>query len=579
MRVRLAAYGSEEHELEDIQAQKELDVLVIGGGLAAMRAALASVAAGARTGLMLKGVLGQSGSSAIAGGGLAAVMDVSDVPEDSLEKHFEDTLASGDYVNDPELVRTLVAHAGESIRELARIGAKFVSKEDGEIEVFLAPAHGCRRSVRVEGGGTAQMIGPLTDYVRRQPIEIMERTTALEILRDGGRAAGVLALGGGAPVLVRAKAIVLASGGAGRIYPLTSNMAESTGDGYAMALRSGLALTGMEFVQFTPTALAYPKELEGTSTGGVLLGLEGTRMWNSRNERFMEKFDPVRKEASTRAVLSRAIQAQVVEGHGSPHDGVYLDLTGNDPQTLERLAAPFMKKLAPHGIDIRRQPIEIAPAVHYFMGGVEIDARTATALTGLYAAGEVAGGVQGSNRLSSNSLSDVNVFGKIAGAQAASYARSHAVFADWAALQAQARRALERAWNPGLHGAAPALDALHAKLKRVTFAHAGLVRDADSMKAGIAAIEALRGELAALAPVGGEDLRQYYEVGNMLDVAEAVTRAALHREESRGAHFRLDHPGKDDARWLVATRVSGTAGALRVTERDLSANRALAKAG
>jgi succinate dehydrogenase/fumarate reductase flavoprotein subunit len=296
----------------------EYDVLVIGGGFAAMRAALAALEAGARTGLMLKGVLGESGSSAIAGGGLAAVMNASDVPEDSVEKHFRDTLASGDYVNDAELVRTLVTRAGEAIRELGRVGAKFVSKADGEIEVFLAPAHSYRRSVRVEGGGTAQLVGPLSAHVRRQPIELMERTAALEILREGGRAAGVIAVRGESLVLVRAKAIVLASGGAGRVYPLTSNMIESTGDGYAMALRSGVALTGMEFVQFTPTALAYPKELEGASTGGVLLGLEGTRMWNAKHERFMEKFDPVRKEASTRAVLSRAIQAQVVEGNGSP---------------------------------------------------------------------------------------------------------------------------------------------------------------------------------------------------------------------------------------------------------------------
>jgi succinate dehydrogenase/fumarate reductase flavoprotein subunit len=567
-----------EHALGDIENSREFDVLVIGGGLAAMRAALASVAAGARTGLMLKGVLGQSGSSAIAGGGLAAVMHASDVPEDSVEKHYEDTLASGDYVNDPELVQTLVSHAEESIRELERIGAKFVSKSDGEIEVFLAPAHSYRRSVRVEGGGTAQMIGPLTEHVRRQPIEVMERTTALEILRDGARAAGVLAVCGETLLLVRAKAIVLASGGAGRIYPLTSNMAESTGDGYAMALRSGLALTSMEFVQFTPTALAYPKELEGTSTGGVLLGLEGTRMWNSEHERFMEKFDPVRKEASTRAVLSRAIQSEVVEGRGSPHGGIYLDLTRNDGETLERLAAPFMKKLAPHGIDIRRQPIEIAPAVHYFMGGVEIDARTATAVSGLYAAGEVAGGMQGSNRLSSNSLTDVNVFGKIAGTQAASYARPQPALAEWATLQTHAQRALERTWGQAAHSAAAGLDALHAKLKRITFAHAGLVRDADSMTQGIVAVEALREELRARAPVGAQDLRQYYEVRNMLDVAEAVTRSALHREESRGAHFRVDHPEKNDERWLVATRVSGTPGALRVSERNLGANRPRAKA-
>lgn len=549
---------------------KEFDVLVIGGGLAAMRAALESAAGGARTGLMLKGVLGASGSSAIAGGGLAAVMDVSDVPEDNVEKHYQDTLASGDYVNDPDLVRTLVTHAGASIRELERMGAKFVSKPDGEIEVFLAPAHSYRRSVRVEGGGTAQMIGPLADYVRKQPIEIMERTSALEILRDGSRAVGVVAVRGADIEIVRAKAIVLASGGAGRIYPLTSNMEESTGDGYAMALRNGLALTGMEFVQFTPTALSFPKELEGTSTGGVLLGLEGTRMWNAKNERFMEKFDPVRKEASTRAVLSRAIQAQVVEGKGSPHGGIYLDLTRNDPETLERLAAPFMKKLAPHGIDIRTQPIEIAPAVHYFMGGIEIDARTRTAVSGLYAAGEVAGGVQGSNRLSSNSLSDVNVFGKIAGGEAATYALSHPGVADWSALEADATRALERTLRPGAHSAARDLDDLHAKLKRITFAHAGLVRDADSMQAGTAAIEALREELRAQEPVDAEDLRRYYEVRNMLDVAEAVTRSALHREESRGAHFRSDHPEKNDERWRVATRVSGVPGALRVTERKLT---------
>lgn len=554
----------------ELLAEREFDVLVIGGGLAAMRAALASSAAGARTGLVLKGVLGESGSSAIAGGGLAAVMAVSDVPEDSVEKHFEDTLASGDYVNDLALVRTLVSNAGESIRELERIGAKFVSKSDGEIEVFLAPAHSYRRSVRVEGGGTAQMIGPIAAHVRTQPIEIVERCAVLEILRDGARAAGVLATHSGKVEVIRAKAIVLAAGGAGRIYPLTSNMAESTGDGYAMALRNGLALTGMEFVQFTPTALAYPKALEGTSTGGVLLGLEGTRMWNAKNERFMEKFDPVRKEASTRAVLSRAIQAQVVEGNGSPHAGVYLDLTRNDPETLERLAAPFMKKLAPHGIDIRRQPIEIAPAVHYFMGGVEIDARTRTAMSGLYAAGEVAGGVQGSNRLSSNSLSDVNVFGKIAGVEAAAHAQSHPGVADWSRLEADARRALDRTWGERAQSAAAALDVLHAKLKRLTFAHAGLVRDGDSMRQGIIAIEGLRTELRVLAPVGVDDLRQYYELRNMLDVAEAVTRSALHREESRGAHFRADYPDKNDERWRLATRVAGPPGAMRVTERDVA---------
>jgi fumarate reductase (CoM/CoB) subunit A len=553
--------------------RREYDVLVIGGGLAGMRAALAASASGARTGLMLKGVLGSSGSSAIAGGGLAAVMSVSDVPEDDIDKHYADTLASGDYVNDPELVRVLVREAADAIRELEVMGARFVRKADSEIEVFLAPAHSYRRSVRVEGGGTAQMIGPITEYMRRQPLELLERTSALEILRGTeGVAAAVIAIAGERLLLVRAKTIVLATGGAGRIYPLTSNMAESTGDGYAMALRSGLALTGMEFVQFTPTALAYPEALAGTSTGGVLLGLEGTRLFNARGERFMEKYDPVRKEASTRAILSRAIQTEVVEGRGSPHGGVYLDLTRNPPDVLERLAAPFMKKLEPYGIDIRRQPIEIAPAVHYFMGGVEISPRAQTSMSALYAAGEVTGGVQGSNRLSSNSLSDVNVFGRIAGEEAAAYARAHGTHADWLALTDAARIALDP-WHriDSDEPAKIALNELHASLKQVMFAHAGLAREERSLEKGLDQIQRLRGELDAQTPLATADLKQCFETRNMLDVAEAVTRSALRRRESRGAHYRIDYPEKNDARWRVAVRVYGTPGNLQVDERPVGA--------
>jgi fumarate reductase (CoM/CoB) subunit A len=555
--------------------RREYDVLVIGGGLAASRAALAAVRTGAHTGLMLKGVPGESGSSAVAGGGLAAVMGVADVPEDSVDRHFADTLAAGDYVNDPALVRTLVTEAAGAIRELEQMGARFVCKESGEIEVFLAPAHTCRRSVRVEGGGTLMLMGPLTEQLRRQPIEIMETTSVLEILMADARAAGVLALSRERLMIVRAKAIVLATGGAGRIYPLTSNMPESTGDGYAMALRRGLALTGMEFVQFTPTALAHPKALEGTSTGGVLLGLPGTRMLNAKNERFMERYDPVRREASTRAILSRAIQTEIAEGRGTAHGGIYLDLTANDAATLERLAAPFMKKLAAHDIDLRRQPIEIAPAVHYFMGGIEIDARTRTRLPGLYAAGEAAGGVQGSNRLSSNSLSDVNVFGRIAGDEAAACASARREAPSWTALEEAAARALGPLHATDVPPAAETLADLHPRLKRVMFAHAGLVRDAPGLRAGIEAIARLRSELVALAPVGAGDLRVYFELRNMLDVGEAVTRSALYREESRGAHYRADFPERNDERWLVATLVSGAPGSMRVTERDLGANRAL----
>jgi fumarate reductase (CoM/CoB) subunit A len=525
--------------------QVSFDVLVIGGGLAAIRAAVAACAAGARTGMVLKGVLGKSGSSAIAGGGLAAVLGGADAPDDNLDKHYHDTLVSGDFVNDPDLVRRLVSDAPRATRELEAMGARFVRNNISEIELFLAPAHTEKRSVRVAGGGTARLMGPLTDYVKRQPIALLEHTTVLDLMRHEGRAAGALALREGKPLLLLAKAIVLASGGAGRIYPLTSNMAESTGDGYAMALRAGLALTGMEFVQFTPTALAYPKALEGASTGGVLLGLPGTRLWNSQQERFMERYDAERKEASTRAILSRAFQSEIVAGRGSPHGGVWLDLTRNDADVLERLAAPFMKSLAPHGIDIRRDPIEIAPAVHYFMGGVEINALAETALPGLYAAGEVTGGVQGSNRLSSNSLTDVNVFGAIAGREAAEYLFKNKYLHNISALEKQASRALHATLDEKSKPAAQHLAALHAELKRVMFAGGGIVRERDAMRRGLADIGAVR----------AADLRQHAELRNMLDTGEAVIRGALLRTESRGAHYRADFPEKNDAAWRAVTRV------------------------
>ncbi|MBI3937773.1 MAG: FAD-binding protein [Betaproteobacteria bacterium] len=554
---------------------REIDtgVVIIGGGLAALRAALAAAQSGVATTMLLKGTLGRSGSSAIAGGGLAAVVGASDVPEDGIENHFLDTLVAGDFVNDPELVKTLVTLAPRAIREMEALGAEFVRKASGEIDVFLAPAHSYRRSVRVAGGGTARLMAPVVDQVRRRPVQVLEKTMALEIIEHQGRAAGVTAIRDGEGLLLRSRAVILASGGAGRIYPLTSNMEEATGDGYAMALRLGLALTGMEFVQFTPTALAYPSELEGTSTGGVLLGLPGTRLWNRNEERFMERYDPQRKEASTRAILSRAIQTEVVEGRGSPHGGVYLDLAGNDAETLGRLAAPFMTKLAPFGIDLTRDRIELAPAVHYFMGGVEINAAAQTALPGLFAAGEVAGGVQGSNRLSSNSLSDVAVYGGLAGASAPEFAARHRA-ADWRTLRKAAKAGIAGWISPrGRTRGSLDFPALHAELKRIMFASGGLVREEGAMAKGLAELEALRMRLRAAAAVGIAQARQYCELCNMVDVGEAVVRSARFRTESRGAHFRSDFPERDDGEWLAATRVFRSGAALRVDKYPLPQNR------
>ena len=262
----------------------------------------------------------------------------------------------------------------------------------------------------------------------------------------------------------------------------------------------------------------------------------------------------------------------MVEGRASPHGGVTLDLTRNDPDVLERLAAPFMKKLEPFGIDIRRQPIEIAPAVHYFMGGVEINALAETALPGLYAAGEVTGGVQGSNRLSSNSLTDVAVFGAIAGREAAKYAKARKHHAAWLPLERAARATLRSVLNDGAAPAGDRLAAIHTNLKRVMFAAGGLVRDASAMKQGLRELDALCDQFGNIRRIRSADLRQFAEVQNMLVTGEAVVRSALLRTESRGAHYRSDYSSANEKSWRAVTRVFGTvstSGALHAVKRSM----------
>lgn len=549
----------------------DVDVAVIGGGLAGIRAALASHSAGAATAMLLKGSLGKSGSSAIAGGGLAAVLKTSR-EDDSVEKHVYDTMVSGDFINDIDLVRRMAELAPQAIEELEELGAEFVRKDE-EIQLFLAPAHSARRSIRCEGGGSERMMAPLSQYVRDQPIQVLEQTAVLELLTEGNQVIGLVAVQENEKlILVRCRAIVLAAGGAGRIFPLTSTKEEMTGDGYALALRNGLALTGMEFVQFTPTALAYPKEVEGTSTGGVLLGLEGTRLWNSKKERFMEQYDPDRKEASTRAIVSRAITKEIMEGRGTPHGGVHLDLTQNDHDTLDHIASHFMKKLEPYQIDIKKDLLEIAPAVHYFMGGVEVDPGTATKMRGLYAAGEVTGGVQGSNRLSSNALSEANVFGKLAGIEAAKFA-AHEKSVHWDSLYEKGRKLLLNTWDPSVRvSQTNVLQEIHKRIQSIMLGSAGLERCEEQMEKGVSELHSLRKAMFTLPPSSSAEIRKRYEVMNMLAVAEAVVKSAQIRTESRGSHYRSDYPEMNNEEWLAITRAYLMNGEIRVEKKACKEN-------
>ncbi len=535
-------------DIETIRA----DVLVVGGGLAGTRAALEARASGATVAMVLKGKLGTSGNSPLAGGGFNAALRLAD-RADSAEAHFADTMAGGGNVNNAALVRVMAEQAPSAILELHKMGVVFAMNGD-QIAQYQAPAATHKRAIRTAGGGSFKMMAVLADAVKREDVRVVEDTILLDLaLRDNAVVGAI----GYAPdrdslLIFQAPAVVLASGGAGHLFPLTSNSPEITGDGYAMAYRAGAKLADMEFVQFTPTALAWPPQLRGESAGGSLLGQDGARLLNRLGERFMTKYDPERMERSTRAITSRAMFREIVEGRGTEHGAVYLDVTQVDPTALENISGPQMRKLAGHGLDLLKEPIELAPAVHHYMGGVVIDTHCAASIPGLFAAGEAAAGVHGGNRLNSNALAEAAVFGKIAGAEAAAYARGSKGSAVSAGQREAARAAVQ-----AMTGAGPAPEPLIEKLRTTMLAGAGLERKARAMEAALTDLAATRAEAEGAGAKDPASVVRLVELRNMLQVGEIALRAARMRTESRGAHFRSDYPAQNDADWLaniVATR-------------------------
>lgn len=526
-------------------------VLVIGAGLAGLLAALAAREEGAEVTLVTKGRAGESGNSPRAGGGLAAALDLAG-DGDTPDLHLQDTLAAGAWLNDRALVSTLTRQAPAAIRRLLALGACF-DAEGGAIRGYAAGGHSRQRSIRGAGGGTARILGPVIRRVREAGISLQEEVVVERLLVSHGEVVGCMGidLANGRPFSARAAATILAAGGMGQIFPLTSTHPHTTGDGYAMALHAGARLRDMEFIQFTPTALAAPPELRGTSTGGAMLAQPGVRLLNQAGERFMVRYDPRRLEASTRDILARAVHREIAAGRGTPNGGVYLDMTGVHPAAIRTIGGSTVMKLLAMGIDPARRPVEIAPAVHFTMGGVVIDAACQTDLPRLIAAGEAAGGVHGANRLSSNALTEAAVFGPIAGRTAARVARTPSP-----PLQGSPVEPIR--WRKG----AAADDApLRARLRQVVFAAAGLERERDGLERGLAAVAALRAEAAALQPGTPAEAGRVIELRHMLTCAEVMMLAALHRQESRGAHYRSDYPQPDDARWLRSLAVRmGAAG-------------------
>ncbi len=553
------------------------DVLVIGAGGAGLRAAIAAAAAGVSVGMICKSLLGKAHTVMAEGGIAAALANVDD--RDTWEVHFADTMRGGQYINNWRMAELHAKEAPARVRELEAWGALFDRTPDGRILQRNFGGHKYPRLAHVGDRTGLEMIRTLQDHGIHQGIDVHMECTVLSLLKDGERIAGAFAYDRerGRFRLFPARAVVLATGGVGRAYRITSNSWEYTGDGQALAYHAGAALQDMEFVQFHPTGMVWPPSVRGIlvtegvrGEGGVLKNSEGRRfMFDDipENYRAQTATDPdegwrytqgdknARRppELLTRDHVARAIMREVREGRGSPHGGVFLDISW----IKERLpnAAEHIKKKLPSmyhqfkqlaDIDITAEPMEVGPTTHYIMGGIRVDGDTQmSTVPGLFAAGECAAGLHGANRLGGNSLSDLLVFGKRAGEYAAQFARERGpLTVDRQQADAVAQWALAPFGRPSGAGPYQIQHALQDTMQDLV----GIVRREDDMRRALGAIGELAEKAEHVAVTGNREYNPGWhtalDLRNLLTVSEAITRSAVERRESRGGHFREDHPTK-----------------------------------
>ncbi|MBX6762764.1 MAG: FAD-binding protein [Rubrobacteraceae bacterium] len=526
---------------------REHDVLVIGAGGAGLRAAIAVAQKGMSVGVVTKSLLGKA-HTVMAEGGIAAALGNVD-PDDSWEQHFIDTMNSGKFINNWRKVEIYAKEAPAGVIELEQWGALFNRTEEGKIHQRPFGGHTYRRLAHIGDRTGLEMIRTLQEKLLTTDAEVYMETTVTKLFKDSqGRISGALAYTreSGKFILFKTKAIVMATGGWGRIYKVTSNSWEGTGDGIFLAYDAGAELVDMEMVQFHPTGMVWPPGVRGILVTEGVRG-EGGILRNANGERFMERYDPQRMELSTRDVVARANYTEVQEGRGTPHGGVYLDIThlGYD-EIMKRLPTMHEQFLKLADVDIAKEPMEVFPTVHYNMGGLKVEPEScATTIPGLFAAGEVAGGLHGANRLGGNSLGDLLVFGRRAGEGAAEYVgqSTHAAGAPDEEVQEEIRRVLEPLTKkPSDRDESPYL--LQEELQEAMMQHANLMRDEDSLKEGLRKVLAIKERIPNVR-VGGSRLfnpgwHAAQDIRYMANISEIIIRCALERKEKRGAQWRLD---------------------------------------
>ncbi|MEE0939540.1 fumarate reductase (CoM/CoB) subunit TfrA [Methanobrevibacter sp.] len=521
------------------------DVLIIGSGGAGSRAAIEVDESGLKATIVSKGLSFRSGCTGMAEGGYNAVFKTVD-KDDSIEAHMEDTLKGGSYLNDKKLVEILVNESPKRLIDLENYGALFDRQESGQINQRPFGGQTYRRTCYQGDRTGAELLNALKEEIIKRNIECIEEVMITSLITEGNQVIGAtgLDLKDSSLIYFKAKSVILASGGAGQLFPVTSNTFQKNGDGFAIAYRAGANLIDMEQIQFHPTGMVKPESKKGVLVTEAVRA-EGGKLINKDGERFMPKYAPEKMELATRDVVARSIYQEIIEGRGTESGGVYLDISHLDDEYIEEKLETMVLQFENVGVDIKHEPIEVAPTAHHFMGGLKIDTDASTSLENLFGAGEVCGGVHGANRLGGNALADTQVFGKIAGESASKVAKESEIKTNDEMVEKEASR-IKNLINKG--SIKP--QEFKNRIKNLMWEKVAIVRDEKGLNEALKQLLEMQKELKNL---NVRDIKQYnddlvtaLEVTNMVEICILIVKSAILRRESRGAHYRSDFPESSD---------------------------------
>ncbi|MFX1473458.1 MAG: FAD-binding protein [Promethearchaeota archaeon] len=546
------------------------DVLVVGAGGAGCRAAIEAAKHNLDVIMLSKELLGKAHTAMAEGGYNVSLGNVD--PDDNPETHFKDTIVGGNYLNNQKLAEILVRDASERIFDLEEFGAVFDRTPEGKIAQRPFGKQSWRRTAYASDRTGSEIMVTLIEAIRKSSVRVFDEIFATKILVEEGRVTGVTAidLKYGDYLVFRAKSVVMATGGAGRIYEVTSNAQLDVGDGYGMAYEAGCELIDMEMVQFHPTGMVKPESARGRLVTEAVRG-EGGILLNSEGERFMNRYYPEVMELAGRDQVARSIMTEVLEGRGSPDGGVYLSIAHLPKSIVEFRLESMIEQFEDAGVDIREEPMQVSPTAHHFMGGIKIDEESGTNIPGLYAAGECTGGVHGGNRLGGNALADTQVYGALSGESAANFAKDNAhtginrevIIKEFEKLEAM----LERK-----EGISPA-DA-RDELRKLMWEKVQIFRKEDEMQHAVKELRRIEKEVVPNIKVDVPVKRfnpgwhQAIEFEHMVMTARMVAEAALMRKGSRGAHYRVDADPNDKGYYNIIIR-KGEDGKMELRKEDL----------